>query len=212
MPMFPAASRRRFAPGISSVPALLATTSVAALLLGTPLPAHAGGISVTTNTNKVDNPANTAVTSIVINGVTVTGTVTNEGTVSPGKGPIPVAGLFVNVSTIGAGIANSGTIAVDGTLGPGVKSGFGAGILAFNSTISAGGISNTNTITVTNAATAAGIAVSPVGILFVVPTTVAGGLSNSGSMTVTAVNSAFGLEVILGTNGASHRSGGGSCG
>ncbi|HEV3247477.1 MAG TPA: hypothetical protein VG124_09770 [Beijerinckiaceae bacterium] len=73
MAMFPAASRRRFAPGISSMPALLATTSVAALLLGTPLPAHAAGISVTGNAANVDNPANTTVTSIVVNAANVSG-------------------------------------------------------------------------------------------------------------------------------------------
>jgi hypothetical protein len=85
MAMFPAASRRRFAPGVLGMPALLATTSVAALLMATPLPAHAAGISVTGNAANVDNPANTTVTSIVVNAANVSGAVTNEGTVKPGK-------------------------------------------------------------------------------------------------------------------------------
>src|SRR4029077_7811449 len=129
MAMFPAASRRRFAPGISSLPALLATTSVAALLLGTPLPAHAAGISgpgthcpappaeiaAPGNAPNVDNPANTTVTSIVVNAANVTGAVTNEGTVKPGKavtvnGVTVTASVVVTNSTIGQGIANSGTI------------------------------------------------------------------------------------------------------
>ena len=85
MAMFPATSRRRFAPGVLGMPALLATTSVAALLMATPLPAHAAGISVTGNAANVDNPANTTVTSIVVNAANVSGAVTNEGTVKPGK-------------------------------------------------------------------------------------------------------------------------------
>jgi hypothetical protein len=79
------------------MPALLATTSVAALLLGAPLPAGAAGISVTGNANKVDNPANTTVTSIVVNAANVSGAVTNEGTVKPGKA-VTVNGVTVTAS------------------------------------------------------------------------------------------------------------------
>lgn len=72
-------------PVFSPLPTLLATTSVAALLLGVPLPAHAAGISVTGNAASVDNPANTTVTSIIVNNANISGAVTNEGTVTPGK-------------------------------------------------------------------------------------------------------------------------------
>ena len=64
---------------------LLATTSLAALLLGG-APALAGGLSFDGQTQaSVTNPANTTITSIVINNSTVTGAVTNAGTISPGK-------------------------------------------------------------------------------------------------------------------------------
>ena len=82
MPIFPAASRRRFAPAFTRVPALLATTSVAALLFGAPLPAGAAGISVTGNATSVDNPANTTVTSIIVNNANISGAVTNEGKIT----------------------------------------------------------------------------------------------------------------------------------
>ena len=65
---------------------LLATTSLAALLLGG-APARAGGLSFNGQTQaSVTNPANTTVTSIVINNSTVTGAVTNSGTRSSGRG------------------------------------------------------------------------------------------------------------------------------
>src|SRR5580704_16461729 len=99
----------------ASLPALLATTSVAALLLGG-APARAGGLSFNGQTQaSVTNPANTTVTSIVINNSTVTGAVTNAGTISPGKAGVGFDGATValtvtNNSTIGGGIHNSGTI------------------------------------------------------------------------------------------------------
>ena len=80
MSTFPAASRRRFARGISSVPALLATTSVAALLMATPV--EAGQTIDDQTVANVTNPAGKATTSIVIeNTSTVTG---NGSTVTDG--------------------------------------------------------------------------------------------------------------------------------
>ena len=75
----------RAMPSRGLAPSLLATTSLAALLLGG-APALAGGLSFDGQTQaSVTNPANTTVTSIVINNSTVTGAVTNAGTISPGK-------------------------------------------------------------------------------------------------------------------------------
>jgi hypothetical protein len=68
---------------------LLAGTSIAALLLAAPAKA---GQTITTPQATVTNPAGQATTSIVINGTTVTGAVTNAGTISPGTlvgSPIP---------------------------------------------------------------------------------------------------------------------------
>ena len=62
---------------------LLATTSVAALLLAAP--AQAGQTITNQTVATVTNPAGKATTSIVITGSTVTGAVTNAGTITPGK-------------------------------------------------------------------------------------------------------------------------------
>jgi hypothetical protein len=125
------------------MPALLATTSVAALLLGAPLPAGAAGISVTGNANKVDNPANTTVTSIIVNNANVSGAVTNEGTVTPGKA---VGGatqaISITNSTIGAGITNSGTITTNAAAG---AVGVGIGV---NGGMVSGGLTNSSTLSV----------------------------------------------------------------
>ncbi len=80
------------------MPALLATTSVAALLLATPAPA---GQAITGQTvATVTNPAGHSTTSIVITGSTVTGAVTNAGTITPGK-------VGVNGSVTGLAVINS---------------------------------------------------------------------------------------------------------
>ena len=89
----------RFTPRAS---ALLATTSIAALLLGA-APVEAGGLSFSNNpmVPVVNNPVNTTITSIVINGSAVTGAMTNMGTITPGlherphhREPAPVLGQF----------------------------------------------------------------------------------------------------------------------
>ena len=98
LPMKPsrATSRRGLAPS------LLATTSLAALLLGG-TPALAGGLSFDGQTQaSVTNPANTTITSIVINNSTVTGAVTNAGTISPGK-----AGAGFNGATVALAVTNN---------------------------------------------------------------------------------------------------------
>ena len=100
----------RATPSRGLAPSLLATTSLAALLLGG-APALAGGLSFDGQTQaSVTNPANTTITSIVINNSTVTGAVTNAGTISPGKAGAglyecvrrripPLSGSFTNVTT-----------------------------------------------------------------------------------------------------------------
>ncbi|MBV8184835.1 MAG: hypothetical protein JOY76_09125, partial [Hyphomicrobiales bacterium] len=63
-------------------PSLLATTSVAALFIATPLPASAGKSIKNATVSSVSNAQGQATTSIVISGSTVTGAVTNAGTIS----------------------------------------------------------------------------------------------------------------------------------
>ena len=110
MPMVPIASRRCLAPAFSRAPALLATTSVAALLLGAPVQA---GQMFNTPQMTVANPAGNVTTSIVITGTTVMGAVTNGGTITPGKAvaAIDVAALAIINSSVGGGVSNAGAIA-----------------------------------------------------------------------------------------------------
>jgi uncharacterized protein YhjY with autotransporter beta-barrel domain len=89
---------------------LLATTSLMALLLAAPAKA---GEAITTPQASVTNPAGATTSFISITGTSVTGAVTNAGTITPGAavGPLgTTVALFVNKSTIGGGIANTGTI------------------------------------------------------------------------------------------------------
>ena len=139
MPMLPAASRR-LAPAFSRAPALLASTCVTALLLGSPTQA---GQTVTPSTPQmtVSNAAGNKTTSIVITGTSVSGAVTNAGTITPGKANVGLGteAILVTNSTIGAGITNSGTINTVpannlgqgvGTVGNGVSNAAGASIVA----------------------------------------------------------------------------------
>ncbi|MBV9754543.1 MAG: hypothetical protein JO188_18635 [Hyphomicrobiales bacterium] len=165
---------------------LLASTSLAALLLGMHLPAKAGGISVNNNVpnvSSVSNPANTTVTSIIVNASSLSGAISNAGTITPNfVGGMERAAITVTNSTIGQGIVNSGTI------GTNANSAIGDGIFVSVSTISSGGIANTIGITVTSTG------------IFIGQSTVAGGtqaaITNSGTITATsAASSADGILV-----------------
>jgi hypothetical protein len=96
VPIFSSKPRRVLKSGVA--PALLATTSVAALLLATPARA---GQAITTPQASVTNPAGHATTSIVITGTTVTGAVTNAGTITPGTGIV----FGRDAALIGAGFS-----------------------------------------------------------------------------------------------------------
>jgi hypothetical protein len=99
-----------FFPRRGVAPSLLATTSVAALLLGSLSPASAGQSFTNRSVASISSPQGQATTSIVISGSTVTGAVSNAGTISPGN---PGA-LVIDTSTVGGGIVNSGAISASG--------------------------------------------------------------------------------------------------
>jgi hypothetical protein len=136
VPIFSSKPGRALKSGVA--PALLASTCVAALLLG--VPARAGQ-AITTPQASVTNPAGHATTSIVITGTTVTGAVTNAGTITPGTiagggGLNTGTALAVINSSVGGGITNSGVISVNG----------GNGIFVQGSSTVSGGITNTGAI------------------------------------------------------------------
>jgi len=114
VPIFSSGSKNTRLRRLGLAPSLLATTSAAALLLAAPVRA---GQAITGQTvATVTNPAGHSTTSIVIIGSTVTGAVTNAGTIAPGKAGInntTVALALLN-SSVGGGVNNSGTITANG--------------------------------------------------------------------------------------------------
>jgi outer membrane autotransporter protein len=93
-------SRRRSVPVLSGMPALLATTSVAALLLGGT--AHAGNITVTNTTQAtVTNPANTTTDFVLVVDSTITNNILNGGTINVGN-KVAVPGSNANLTALAA--------------------------------------------------------------------------------------------------------------
>jgi outer membrane autotransporter protein len=183
--------------GISAFrPALLATTSAAALLLGSVM-AQAGQTVANETTATFSNGAVNVTTSIVIDNTTVMGAVVNAGTITPGINleGIPVtspgngnrvgtsAALTVNNAIIGGGITNRGTISASAG---GANNPLPLGILVSNSTVT-GGIVNSGTIRINgNFSTFDGTPVANnIGTGIALSTsTIIGGITNSGTIIV----------------------------
>ncbi len=180
----------------SVAPTLLASTCVAALLLGAP--ARAGQTITNQTVATVTNPAGQVTTSIVITGSTVTGAVTNAGTIAPGKAGInaTTVALAINNSSVGGGVNNSGTIAVTGAQR--------AFAVLIDSSIS-GGLVNSGTIDASAGHTAVGINAN----------TIIGDVANSGTINANGNGVAFGLNLgtvsgAVSNNGTITASGGGA--
>ncbi|MBW0003533.1 MAG: autotransporter domain-containing protein [Hyphomicrobiales bacterium] len=195
MPMSASASPRRFAP------ALLASTCVAALLLGAP--AKAKNISVSGNPNAPAqiNQAGSSITKITITNSTVTGGVANNGTI---KNSQPTTAIGISGSTINGGVTNAGTITVTGS-----NNTFGINPFRVSKVIggTAVGISNSGMLTVTSATgTSFGIAIS--GTSTVIGGSNSAGISNSGTINASApMKRAVGILVssssaVIGGNNA----------
>ncbi len=144
---------------------LLATSSVATLLVGGGVPAALAGscaIQPVTNQSSVSNSG--SINCIDLNGITVTGNVTNAGTgvITANGGAAPTqTGISVNnANAFTGGITNSGTISAGS-----------AGINVNKVTTFAGGIGNSGTISA-----------GPMGIFVRGVSSFAGGISNSGAM------------------------------
>jgi uncharacterized protein with beta-barrel porin domain len=165
---------------------LLATSSVAALLVGGALssafaacktsstsvtssgPSFSGGI---TNAGAVCAPEN----GIVVTGVsTFSGGVTNAGTISAGIIGIDVNNVGAFGSSAG-GISNGGTISVGDTIGYSVFGIYVDAVQSFR-----GGITNSGLISVTNAVGGPATGIYVTGV-----STFTGGIHNSGTIDVT---------------------------
>ena len=198
-------------------PSLLATTSVAALLLGNPLPASAGQSITNTTVSSVANPQGKSTTSIVVSGSTVTGTVSNAGTISAGMPSV----LSIATSTVGGGISNSGMINSSGNgargvnIGPantifngiangqnGVISANGAGqvtAVSIGQDTVSGGVTNNGQITASTTTTALGALADVNGIaVFGATSQFSGGINNTGAISVTGQQTTSGPAFATG--------------
>jgi hypothetical protein len=204
-----AAGMRTSRPSALGLSALLATSSVAALLIGTGAPpAYAvqpcefGGIAVVgASQGSVTNSA--PISCIYISNSTINGSVTNAGSGAiTTTGPPSSTGITVNNSTVTGAVSNAGTIAASGngiaitgnaSIGGGIgNSGMlsvgGSGIVVNGPSTFAGGISNSGAIT----ASGNGINVGSAGLF-------TSGIVNSASGTITATR--FGVGVLVGSTG-----------
>jgi outer membrane autotransporter protein len=160
---------------------LLATSSVAALVVGGSAPARAAcGNVISGSSGPYTNPTGTTIPCVTFSNATVTGNVSNAGTITPGS----PTGILMSNSTVNGAVTNSGSIVVDGD-----------GILVSNGAQVSGGISNSGTISA-NAVFGDGISINGVSIF-------SGGISNSGTI---SANVLFGDGISV--NGVSIFSGG----
>jgi uncharacterized protein with beta-barrel porin domain len=180
---------------------LLSTSSVAALMIGgSGNPAHAVAISCTAaGSAGYDNPASTTIQCISAVGGSITGNITNEGTLSE-NGPSP--SIVLIHTTLQGFIDNSGTINsfVQITNGSTVTGGFtnsgtAGGIQVNGGSTLSGGIFNSSTGilsengpvillngTVSGGITNAGLISTTGGAAIVISGPFSGGISNSGTI------------------------------
>ncbi len=159
---------------------LLASSSVAALLVGSGAPAAFAQCAISPGTNQSSVSNSAAINCININGITVTGNVTNTG--PPNSGVITATGtsaptrtgITINNASVGGAIVNAGQI---------TSSTSGKGIFVTNNATVSGGISNSGTIS----AGRTGIFVDNV-------STFSGGISNSGTISAGAIGIAIAEE------------------
>jgi hypothetical protein len=115
----------------------LASSSLAALLVGTGAPAAFAQCAISPGTNQSSVSNSAAINCININGITVTGNVTNTsiGTITAtGNTPPTQTGITVNNASVGGAIVNAGHITA--TSGTGIT---GDGILVTNNASVSGG-------------------------------------------------------------------------
>jgi fibronectin-binding autotransporter adhesin len=192
-------SARPFVSSRLPLSCLLATTSVAALLFAVPTGAIAGpGAGQTVNGQTVatvTNAAGQSITSIIIRNSTVTGAVTNAGTITPGRAvtALNTAAIFVAQSSVGGGVLNTGTISSNiGINGTGE---FPFGIEIANTVLAkgaaAGALVNSGTITATGRLSGVGV--------FLLTNVISGDVSNTGSISATGADNAFGIALSSST-------------
>ena len=188
--------------------ALLATSSVAALLIGGGTPAAYAAACSNVVSAPFDNPLNTTIQNVCVDAsFTAPGSnITNEGSISPSG--IAFVGGTINGSILSTGVIDGGisldatsmisgshtAISIGGAIftggisNSGMLSVGGSGIVVNGPSTFTGGISNSGTIT----ASGNGINVGSAGLF-------TGGIVNSATGTITAAR--FGVGVLVGSTG-----------
>lgn len=179
--------------GHSRLSALLASSSVAALLIGGGAPSAFAQCAISPGTNQSSVSNSAAINCININGITVTGNVTNTGTgtiTATGATAPTRTGITINNASVGGAIVNAGTISAPGggiSISNVAQFGSAGGGISNSGTITAGGgaISLSNVTSfyggIVNAGTGTISGVRAIDVEF--GSLFAGGINNSGTLT-----------------------------
>jgi len=167
---------------------LLATTSLAALLLAGPTAALAGNITENHQTvATVTNPAGQTVSAIAVTNSTVTGTVSNAGTITASQSAAQLSGVLISQSSVGGDVTNSGMITVTNQNTNGISVALGIS----NSTI-AGNVTNSGTLLTSGVGPNTGINIAS--------STIGGNITNSGAIeSSNSVGSIIGIDLTNAT-------------
>ena len=181
--------------GVGRRRVLLASGSIIAFILGgSSTSAFADSCAITRTgpgtAATVSNPSGTTVNCInVQSNFTVTGTVSNAGTINANGTSAPTEnGITVDNSSVGGGISNSGAITAANA---GITIGTNQ-FVANNANLS-GGITNSGTISVTGGVT--DINIPAAGIQIINVTSASGTISNSGMIMGSAGGGAAGISL-----------------
>jgi uncharacterized protein with beta-barrel porin domain len=168
---------------------LLASTSVAALLIGGGAPAAFAACQIAPGSDQALVSNSGAINCIRIDGIAVTGNVTNTntGTLTATNPSLQSNGIIILNASVGGAVVNAGQI---------TAAGYGNGIFVTNQATVSGGISNSGTITVT---LGNGILIGSTSTISVTISSFGGGITNSGTITAST-----GTGIVVGDRSASN--------
>ena len=168
---------------------LLASSSVAALLIGGGAPAAFASCQNTPGSSQASVSNSGAINCIRIDGIAVTGNVTNTdtGTLTATGPSLQSNGIVILNASVGGAIVNAGQI---------TAAGYGNGIFVTNHATVSGGISNSGTI---RATFGNGVLIGSTSTISVTISSFGGGITNSGTITAST-----GTGIVVGDRSASN--------
>ena len=169
---------------------LLASSSVAALLIGGGgAPPAFAGCQIAPGSNQASVSNSGAINCIRIDGITVTGNVTNTdtGTLTATVTSLQSNGIIILNASVGGAVVNAGQI---------TAAGYGNGIFVTSNATVSGGISNSGTIAAT---LGNGVLIGSTSTVSVTISSFGGGITNSGTITART-----GTGIVVGDRSASN--------